>query len=199
MISLHGNNLMYKRICFLYTETTGLHQVNESVSKKKLFGFARMVTLNYEIGYVKDKEFIQEKMVKQIVKPRCMFIPKETVEFHGITQEIANQKGVDPEVVISQLKDELKTVDIIVSHNVDFHLRTILAEAVRYNINLDFSKFLIIDTINFSHDYGFVKLKELAGKVGIKNIPTTNESNVELIRDVFFKLYTKFKKSIEAK
>ena len=65
--------------------------------------------------------------------------------------------------------------------------------------NLDFNKFLIIDTINFSHDFGFAKLKELAAKVGIKNIPTTNENNVELIRDVFFKLYTKFKKSVEAK
>lgn len=186
---------MYKRICFLYTETTGLHQVNKNVSKKELFGYARMVTLNYEIGYVKDKEFIQEKMLKQIVKPRCMVIPQETVEYHGITQQIANKKGLDPELVINQFKDELKTVDIIVSHNVDFHLRTILAEAVRYNIILDFNKFVIIDTINFFHSFGFIKLKELASKLGIKQIPETNESNVELIRDVFFKLYSKFKKS----
>jgi len=188
---------MYKRICFLYTETTGLHQVNENVSKKKLFGYARMVTLNYEIGYVKDKEFIQEKIMRQLVKPRCMIIPQETVEFHGITQDIANKEGTDPELVINQFKNELKTVDIIVGHNVDFHLRTILAEAVRYNINLDFGKFVIIDTINFFHGFGFIKLKELASKVGIKKIPETNETNVELIRDVFFKLHAKFKKTIE--
>jgi len=186
---------MYKRICFIYTETTGLHQINKNVSKKELFGYARMVTLNYEIGYVKDKEFIQEKMVKQIVKPRCMVIPQETIEYHGITQQIANKKGLDPELIINQFKDELKTVDIIISHNVDFHLRTILAESVRYNIILDFNKFVIIDTINFFHSYGFIKLKELASKVGIKQISETNESNVELIRDVFFKLYSKFKKS----
>jgi len=188
---------MYKRICFLYTETTGLHQVNEDVSKKKLFGYARMVTLNYEIGYVKDKEFIQEKILKQIVKPRSMVISQETIEYHGITQDIANKKGIDPELLINEFKDELKTVDIIVSHNVDFHLRTILAEAVRYNINLNFNKFVIIDTINFFHSFGFIKLKELATKVGIKKIPTTNETNLELIRDVFFKLYAKFKKSIK--
>lgn len=188
---------MYKRICFVYTETTGLHQINENVSKKKLFGYARMVTLNYEIGLIKDKEFIQEKVLRQIVKPRCMVIPEETIEYHGITQQIANEKGVDPELVISQFKNELKTVDIIVSHNIDFHLRTILAEAVRYNINLDFNKFIIIDTINFFHNFGFIKLKELARKVGIKKIPNTNETNVVLIRDVFFKLYAKFKKSIE--
>ncbi len=188
---------MYKRICFLYTETNGLHQINENVSKKKLFGFARMVTLNYEIGYVKDKEFIQEKILRQIIKPRCMVIPQETVEYHGITQEIANTNGLDPEIVVNEFKNELKTVDIIVSHNVDFHLRTILAEAVRYNINLDFNKFVIIDTINFFHSFGYIKLKELAAKIGIKKIPETNEKNVELIRDVFFKLYAKFKKSID--
>lgn len=188
---------MYKRICFIYTETSGLHQVNEDVSKKKLFGYARMVTLNYEIGYVKDKEFVQEKISRQIVKPRCMVIPQETVEYHGITQEIANAKGTNPELVINQFKDEIKTVDIIVSHNIDFHLRTILAEAVRYNINLDFNKFVIIDTINFFHSFGFIKLKDLATKVGIKKISDTNEKNVELIRDVFFKLYAKLKKSID--
>jgi DNA polymerase III epsilon subunit-like protein len=187
---------MYKRICFFYTETTGLHQVNENVSKKKLFGYARMVTLNYSIGLIKDKEFIQEKTVRQIIKPRCMIIPPETIEFHGITQEIAIKNGLDPEIAISQFKEELKTVNIMVSHNVDFHLRTILAEAVRYNISIDFSKFIIIDTISFFHNFGFVKLKDLAAKVGIKKIPETNESNVELISQVFFKLYAKFKKSL---
>jgi len=182
-------------MCIIYTETTGLHQVNEDVTKKKLFAYARMVTLNYEIGYVKDKEFIQETMVKQIIKPRCMIIPQETFEYHGITQEIANKKGLDPELVINQFKDELKTVDIIVSHNIDFHIRTIMAEAVRYNIMLDFNKYIIIDTINFFHSFGFIKLKDLASKLGIKKISKTNDSNVELIRDVFFKLYAKFKKS----
>jgi hypothetical protein len=45
---------MYKRLCFIYTETTGLHQTNKDVSKKELFNYARMVTLNYIIGYFKD-------------------------------------------------------------------------------------------------------------------------------------------------
>lgn len=188
---------MYKRICFIYTETTGLHTTYEPVSKKKLFEFARMVTINYEIGIVKDKEFIEEIKVRQIVKPRCMVIPKETESFHGITNDYALQNGIDPEIIINKLKDDLKNVDIIVSHNIDFHLKTILAEAVRYNINIDFNKFIIIDTISFHHTYGFIKLRELATKIGIKTILQTNENNLELIRDVFFKLYSKFKKSIK--
>lgn len=188
---------MYKRICFLYTETTGLHQSNYPVSKKKLYTFARMVSLNYEIGYLKDNEFIQEKKVRKIIKPRCMYIPEETIEYHGITQEIANKKGIDPEVVINELKDDLKTVDIVISHSIDFHLKTILAEAVRYNISLDFNNYVIVDTINFYHSYGFLKLKELGAKLSIKNIPESNENNVELIKNVFLKLYVKFTKSVQ--
>jgi DNA polymerase III epsilon subunit-like protein len=185
---------MYKRICFLYTETNGLHQFNYDVSKKNLYGYARMVSLNYEIGYVKEKDFIQEKYQRYIIKPRCMNIPIETVQFHGITQEHAEKNGIDIEIAINQLIKELKTVDIIISHNIDFHLRTIISEAVRYNININFSRFIIIDTITFFHKFGYIKLKDLAMKLKIKDIKEPNEFNVELIRNVFFKLFSKFKK-----
>ena len=52
---------MDKRICFLYTETTGLHQTNETITKKNLFCFARLVVLNYEIGVYKNGEYTIEK------------------------------------------------------------------------------------------------------------------------------------------
>ena len=187
---------MSKRICFLYTETTGLHQSNYPVSKKKLFTFARMVSMNYIIGYLKDNEFVQEKKVRKIAKPRCMYIPEETIGYHGITQSIAKTQGIDPELIINELKEDLKTVDVVISHNIDFHVKTVQAEAVRYNISLDFTKFIIVDTINFYHSYGFTKLKELATKLSIKNISETNENNVELIKNVFLKLYVRFQKSI---
>ena len=116
---------MNKRICFLYTETNGLHQTNNDITKKNLFCFARLVVLNYEIGTIVNDEYIQEKKIKYIIKPRCMIIPDETVEFHGITQEKANKKGIDPEEALCLFKTDLKGVDILVSHNVEFHLKTI--------------------------------------------------------------------------
>ena len=57
---------MLKRICFIYTETTGLHQTNYPVSKKKLYTFARLVSLNYNFGYLKNNEFIREKKIRKI-------------------------------------------------------------------------------------------------------------------------------------
>lgn len=187
---------MDKKICIIHTETTGIHETKQKPNKKNLFEFKRLVILNYIIGFYKNNKFVTEKKVKQIVKPRSMIIPEETIEYHGVTQQIAIEKGVDPELVISDFYDDLKTVDILVSHNIDFHLRTIIAEAIRYNINMNLTKIVMIDTINFSHDYGFIKLNDLASKLEIKKIPKTNKNNVELIKNVFFKLYDNFKKTL---
>ena len=187
---------MQKRLCFIYTETTGLHKTNSCVTKKELFKYARMVTLNYEIGYFnsnnKDRQFIIENKVRTIVRPRCMVIPKETEQYHNISQEIAMKEGTDPDIVISKLKKDLEKVDIIVSHSVDFHLRTILAEAVRYNINLDLSKFMIIDIMNFNENY--TKLKDLATMLKVDILLPS----IDLIKNVFIKLYRKFEKATKS-
>ena len=125
-----------------------------------------------------------------------MIIPEETIQFHGITQEKANNKGINPEEALNLFKLDIKNVDIIISHSIDFHLKTILSESLKYNISIDFNKIIIVDTISFYHSFGFLKLKGLAEKLKIKDIPENNKNNVELIKNVFFKLYSKFQKSL---
>ena len=189
--------MSYKRICFIYTETTGLHQTHTQVSKKELFQYARLVVLNYMIGYVKDKEFVIEQDVRTIIKPRCIVIPKETEQYHGISQEKATLEGTDIEIVLNQFKKDIMKTDVIVSHNIDFHLRTIISEAVRYNIVLEFGNYIIVDTISFYHNTDskvFIKLKDLAVKLKLKNV---SDITIELIRDCFLKLYSKYKKSLQ--
>ena len=119
--------------------------------------------------------------------------PKETEQFHGITQDYAMVNGTNPDVIIKKLKNDIMDVNVIVSHNIDFHLRTILAEAVRYNIQVDFSPYIIIDTINFYHTDNYIKLKDLVTKLKLK---TTSDNTVENIKNVFLKLYKKFEKSL---
>jgi DNA polymerase III epsilon subunit-like protein len=184
---------MSKRICILHTETNGLHKTTEDITKKNLFNFARLVVLNYEIGIVLNNEYTLEKNVRQIIKPRCMIISSETIKYHGITQDKANTEGMDPHDALNIFKIDLKNIDILISHNVDFHLKTILAESLKYNISIDFNKIIIVDTISFYHSYGFIKLQDLAEKLKIKEIP---ENNIDLIKIIFFKLYSKFKKSL---
>ena len=156
-----------------------------------------MVVLNYEIGYINNKQFILLKKVRNIVKPKYMYIPKDSIQFHHITQEYAINNGKEIDIIFNEFKTDNKDTSIIVSHNIDFHIKTILSEAVRYNIVLDFTKYIIIDTISFYHNYGFIKLKDLFEKLKIKNEDNEEYDNTSLIKFVFFKLYSKYKKSIK--
>jgi DNA polymerase III epsilon subunit-like protein len=186
---------MTKTICFLYTSTNGLHLTNNIINKKNLYLFARPVMIQYIIGTVKDNLFTEIKNIKMICKPRCMHISDESISYHGITNEYALTNGIDPEECINTFLNDIKKIDIIISHNLNFHLKTIIAEALKYNINIDFTKYILIDTINFHHNYNFINLENLAINLRIKEID--NKSKLELTRDVFFKLYSKYIKSIK--
>ncbi len=179
-----------KNICFMYTDTNGLHELNEDVSKKNLFGFARLVSLHYEIGYVDDNKFISNIKKNIIIKPRCMFISEESIKIHGITNEEAKEKGQDIEDILNNFLKDISDVNIIVSHNIVFHLRTIQAELIRYNIQFNFKKYILIDTISFQHNLSFPKLKDLYEK--ILNKKSKNKSQLELIRKCFFHLYNTY-------
>jgi len=183
-----------KKICFLYTDTNSLHELNEDVTKKNLFGFARLVSINYEIGYVEDNKFVSKINNRIIVKPRCMYISDESIKIHQITNEIAYETGVEIEKVLDTFLNDIKDVEILISHNIVFHLRAIQAELIRYNIQFNFKKYLIIDTINFYHQLSYPKLKDLYEK--LLNKKPKKKSNLELIRKCFFTLYNQFDSTI---
>ena len=179
---------MSKKICFLYTDTNGLHGTNENVSKKNLYNFARMISIYYSIGTVDDTfKYTEIKNITNILKPKTINFDKVALNYHKITFEEAELKGIDNNIIISQLKSDLKDVDIIVSHNLSFHLKAIQVECFRTAITIDFSKFILIDTISFGHSYTYPKLVDLIKKLKIKNID--NNTQLEQIRKVFIKLY----------
>lgn len=184
-----------KNICFLYTDTNGLHELNENVSKKSLFGFARLVSLYYEIGHIENKKFISKMKNKIIIKPRCMHISEESIKIHNITNEIANKEGSDIENVLNTFLTNIKDVTILVSHNITFHLRAVQAELIRYNISFNFTKYLIIDTISFYHSLSYPKLKNLYQ--ALLNKDPKDKSNLEMIKKCFFSLYSQYEASIK--
>ena len=115
-----------KKICFIHTETTGLHFLkNEKVYKKNLFGFARLVMFSWTIGYRNNNTFIKEKSEQFIIKPRCMIIDDDSVKFHGITHQMASDNGTEIEVVLDKFINDIKFINVITSHSLDFHLKTV--------------------------------------------------------------------------
>ena len=188
---------MTRLVCFLYTQTNGLHESNEFVSKKNMFEFARPVSLHYIIGYRKGKEFTETKKEKFIFKPDCLSISEESKKIHGITLSKAEKKGTDPGEIMNTLKKDLKNVSVIVSHNLAFHIKALQVECFRNCVYLDFSNHILIDTINFHHDLEYPKLKDLAKHLLKKDYSDKKSSyNLTLIKKCFLKLYSQYEKSI---
>jgi DNA polymerase III epsilon subunit-like protein len=191
--------MSHKKICFIHTETTGLHLLgNEKVYKKNLFGFARLVMLSWTIGYRSKNKFVKEKSEQYIIKPRCLYIDPDCTKFHGITHEIALEKGTEIESVLDKFINDIKTVDIIVSHSLEFHLKTVQAELVRYNKPIDFNKYILIDINSFKHGITPYNLPNLSKKLLDKEI--TNKTMIlPTIIELFIKLYNDYESKILSK
>ena len=106
------------------------------------------------------------------------------MKFHNITLERATKEGIVNTIVISELKEDLKNVEVIVSHSLPFYLKSIQVECFRTAINIDFSKFILIDTMTFGHSHSFPKLNVL-----VKSLKLNNISQLDNIIQVFIKLY----------
>lgn len=187
---------MSKNICILFTDTNGLHQTNDFLTKKNMYAFARLIEIHYLIGYYKNDKFIETKRVNTILKPKCISFDKEAESFHKISYEKAMNEGSDNESVMTKFKNDLKNIKVIVSHNLPFHLKSIQMECFRTCTNIDFSKYILIDTISFQHKLEFPKLNALAEYLSIKN-KKAKDNQLDLMRYTFDKLYSNHIKSID--
>lgn len=191
---------MPPKFCVIYVETNGLHKSRANVSKKYLFEYARPVVLNYIIGFRNNGEFNEIKKERYIFRPDYMLIPDECSKIHGITREIAFKKGLDKLEIMNKLKDDLKDVDIIVSHNIKFHLQALQAECFRTCTYIDFSRFLLIDTSSFQHGLEYPRLKDLAKHLFNKDYSDKKSKyNLVLIKKCFLELYDRYEKSVLSK
>lgn len=188
---------MPKLVCFLNTDTNGLHKSNSFVNKKNMFEFARPVSLQYIIGYREGSDFVETKKEKFIFKPDCLVISPESEKIHKISYKKAEEKGEEPGYIMNKFNTDLKNVSVIVSHNLPFHIKALQVECFRNNVNLDFSKFILIDTINFYHKMEYPKLKNLAKEILNKDYSDKKHSyNLTIIKKCFLKLYNNYEKSI---
>jgi hypothetical protein len=176
---------MSKKICFLYTDTNGLHSLNEDVSTKNLYSFARLIALHYSIGTYEDGKYNEVKRIDAIIKPDTIAFDKTAQFFHKITMEEATKKGIENTKVIAQFKEDIKDVEVIVSHSLSFYLKAIQVECFRTAISIDFSKFILIDTMSYGHNYTFPKLTDMVKKLKIKNVVGQLEQTIA----IFIKLY----------
>lgn len=195
---------MSNKLCFIYTDMNGIHTSDEDVSSKNLYNYARVIAIHYSIG-IFDKMYKEEKNVSVILKPDTINFDSNTLVTtkdsgnmkHNITRETAIHKGIDNNIAILQLKEDLKNVDIIISHDLSYHIRALQVECFRTATTIDFGKYILIDTLSFNgiisnntSNIACNSITDLIKKLKLKN--TKNIHIIEQIKMVFFKLYENY-------
>jgi DNA polymerase III epsilon subunit-like protein len=114
---------MSKTILFLDTETTGL----PTNWKAPYDQWPRMVSIAGQL-YINGE---YEAGFEYIIKPDGYEIPKEASDIHGITQEIALEKGEDISFAMPWINGYINRADLIVFHNASFDVGIISGEQMR--------------------------------------------------------------------
>lgn len=115
-------------IFFFDTETTGKpRKYNAPISD--LDNWPRVVQIAWIVCH-EDGTIASAK--ETIVKPDGWIIPEEAAGIHGITTEMAIEKGWPIKSFVGQLYRLIKSCDLIVGHNVEFDTSVMGAEFLRY-------------------------------------------------------------------
>jgi len=124
------------KILIFDTETTGLPKqikYNKYYSYTDLnkYDSCRIVSICW---YIYD-DTNNIKSFYNIIKPNDFIIDNNSIacKINGITQEIANDKGINITDMFDQLKEDLYDIDRIIAHNINFDKHILLAELFRHN------------------------------------------------------------------
>lgn len=130
------------------TETTGLPIFNTtgfhrfpSYRHLNKYNTSRIVSISWIVANEKREKL---KHAYHIVRPLDFTIDNSSkaVEIHGITAEIANEKGISWHTMYDELIQDLVKCDTIVAHNIQFDVSVLLSEMHRYNKGFGISTLL---------------------------------------------------------
>jgi len=118
------------QIIFLDTETTGLLPKGLELKSENLHLFPYVVQFSYVIYDISTNQII--KMVDHIIKlPLNVIISEENSNIHKITNEISQSKGIEIRLAINEFMEDLKNIDLIVAHNLEFDINMLKIEFYR--------------------------------------------------------------------
>ncbi len=155
---------------FFDTETTGVPADYKAPADQ----WPRMVQLAWLMF---DEKRVKIDEGNLIIKPEGFEIPKAATDVHGITTEMALEKGTDLKAVLDVFKKQLDKAIFLVGHNLSFDRKILRGELIRKGVEYDSSKKIKICTM-----FSSTKYCELPGKFGYK---------WPKLEELYFKLFEK--------
>lgn len=171
---------------FFDTETTGLPKNYNAPSSDLENWSCRLVQLSW---IMRDDS---RNLISQgdfIIKPEGFEIPKESSDVHGITTEIAMEKGLDLKKAVYYFLGACKMADVIIGHNVSYDMHVVGAELIRTWGKDYIESIPTIDTMRESVDfckipskygYKFPKLMELYKKLFNREFENAHNSFADI-------------------
>ena len=170
------------------TETTGLVK-NWKAPISDVDNWPRLVQLAWSV-YDNSGNLITSKNF--IIKPDGFTIPNEAAKVHGITNKIANEKGVSIKFVLNEFSKEITESNFLVAHNIDFDCIVLEAEFFREHLDNKLPSISKICTMKQSTDY-----LKIPGNYGNYKWPTLSELYMKLFNKSFKETH-RAEKDVEA-
>jgi DNA polymerase-3 subunit alpha len=112
------------------TETTGLPK-KWKAPLNDFENWPRMVQLAWQCHDLKGN-FLFAK--NHVIIPDGYIIPDEVVAIHGITNEIAHEKGIPLKDALLDFADDVKEAKFIIGHNIEFDINIVGCELLRMEL-----------------------------------------------------------------
>ncbi len=160
------------------TETTGLPKdYNAPVSD--LDNWPRCVQIAWQL-HDKNGELIEHKDF--IIRPEGFQIPYEVRKIHGISQQLAELKGVPVREVLEHFNRAIEKTQFIVGQNIRFDLNIMGAEFLRAGIESQLLEKPVLDTCTET-TAGLCRIP--GGRKGKYKLPTLTELHTHLFGESF--------------
>ena len=158
------------------TETTGLPK-KWKAPLTDFKNWPRMVQLAWQCHDI-EGNFLFAK--NHVIKPDGYTIPDDVVNVHGITTEIANEKGIELKDALADFIEDVKNAKIIIGHNVEFDINIVGSELLRCGM-----KEVTTSAPNFCTKIESTAYCAIRNKSGGIKAPTLTELHLKLFNAPF--------------
>ena len=175
------------KIIVFDTETTGLPK-SRTITPNTSHVWPFIVQFSYIIFDTDTNTMLKSYDAIVKLKPYNV-ISKDSIEFHGITQEISESKGINIDTVLFAFISDMRNADMIVAHNVEFDLNMIRVELLRLeqgalDLELELRKAIFEDQTNFyctmKESIDLCKIKKENSRGTYYKFPTLTELHKHL-------------------
>ena len=160
---------------FFDTETTGIPK-NYKAPASDLKNWPRLVQIAW---LTTDDNGSEIRSAEHIVKPNGFTIPADAAKIHGITMDIAQERGEDIKAILDGIVKDIEIAQVLIAHNMAFDEKILGAELLRAGSLNHVEAKQRRCTMQSATDFC-----RLPGPYGYK-WPTLNELHLKLFRESF--------------